>query len=153
MFPEEPDYDLAEFKKSTGDGHGYRFMRYWIVDDGKDDVGMCGLYSADETACWLGWFGIRPGFRRRGYAAAMFRRMEDVARGMDYKEFRLYTDKVFNRVAYDMYVRRGMREDGIYFDDFVTMSKSLVEGHVAAPWKGKPIGFESQPPPAKFYGI
>ena len=56
--------------------------------------GVCGLYSLDQmpaSQIWLGWFGIRPGFRRQGYGTAAIDALVDRARKMDCKELWVYT--------------------------------------------------------------
>ena len=148
IFTEESSYDLKDFKDAISGEHNYTLLNYWLVQDSNSEyIGFCGLEAENTDTCWLGWFGVRPQFRRRGFAKEMLAFLIATAKVLDYKECRVYTDKVINRVAYDFYLSNGFTEDGQYEYDFVTMVKPLVEDHIPIPWVGKPLGFESEPPP------
>jgi RimJ/RimL family protein N-acetyltransferase len=57
-------------------------------------LGVGGLYRLPEKPAnhvWLGWFGIRSAFRRRGYGTAAMSAIVDRARSMDYNELWVYT--------------------------------------------------------------
>jgi RimJ/RimL family protein N-acetyltransferase len=45
------------------------FWQVFLIQTGKETVGVSGLYRRSESPthlCWLGWFAIRPKFRRKG---------------------------------------------------------------------------------------
>ena len=57
-------------------------------------VGVSGLYRQPgmaETVCWLGWFGIRPRFRRQGFGRNAMYALIEFARSLDCKELWVYT--------------------------------------------------------------
>src|SRR6516165_1985326 len=72
-------------------------LDYWKVfllrADG-DVLGVSGLYRQPgmaETVCWVGWFGIRPGFRRRGFGTGAMHALIEFAQSLDCKELWVYT--------------------------------------------------------------
>ena len=83
--------------------------RYYLLYDGGTCVGISGIYEyeADPTSAWLGWFGILPAFRRRGYGSAAIRLFEEEARSRGYTHTRLYTDKYDNEAAVAFYEANG----------------------------------------------
>ena len=145
IFWEEPNYDGKDFFDSVNGTSEFPFIEYFKVMLGEDCIGFCGLYSENSDEVWLGWFGVRPAFRRRGYARQMLRMLVDRSRAMGYRFVRVYTDKVIDNNAYRMYLGEGFEEDSTCGYDFVTMVKSLT-GEVPAKWSGTPCGFESEPP-------
>ena len=59
-----------------------------------DVVGVSGLYrqpGTAETVCWVGWFGIRPRFRRRGFGRRAMHALVGFARHIAVKELWVYT--------------------------------------------------------------
>ena len=57
-------------------------------------VGVSGLYRQPgmaPTVCWLGWFGIRPRFRRQGFGTQALYALFNVARSISCKELWVYT--------------------------------------------------------------
>jgi len=146
IFPEEPHYDLADFDNSITGKHAYLQLDYYVAYDGADMVGFCGIYAKEEMECWLGWFGIRPEFRRRGFACGMLNRLFQKMAKQGYRLCRVYTDKVINHNAYLMYEKAGFTEDSRYENDFVTMVKALDDKAKITKWVGVPLGFESETP-------
>jgi RimJ/RimL family protein N-acetyltransferase len=70
------------------------FWEVFLLRANREIVGVCGLYQMSETPAspaWLGWFGIRPAFRRRGYGSAAIQVLADRAHEMDCKELWVYT--------------------------------------------------------------
>jgi GNAT superfamily N-acetyltransferase len=68
-------------------------LEYWKVfllqSDG-EIVGISGLYRQPEMpshVCWLGWFAIRPRFRRRGLGSAAIHQLFDAARSATSRSF------------------------------------------------------------------
>jgi ribosomal protein S18 acetylase RimI-like enzyme len=72
-------------------------LDYWkvfLLTAGGDVVGVSGLYRQPgmaETVCWVGWFGIRPRFRRQGFGRNAINVLFDVARSIGCKELWVYT--------------------------------------------------------------
>jgi len=56
-------------------------------------AGVTGLYSYIDRPqeAWLGWFGIDPGFRRKGLGKRMLRWTIDEARNHGFKTLRIWT--------------------------------------------------------------
>jgi RimJ/RimL family protein N-acetyltransferase len=72
-------------------------LDYWkvfVLRAAGEIVGVSGLYRQPgmaETVCWVGWFGIRPRFRRQGFGTGAMRALIQFARSLDYKELWVYT--------------------------------------------------------------
>jgi GNAT superfamily N-acetyltransferase len=85
-------------------------LEYWqvfLVESKHEIVGVSGLYrqpGMPAHLCWLGWFAIRPGFRRRGFGSAAIRSLESQARTTNCKEIWVYTGAE-DRIAHDFYIR------------------------------------------------
>jgi RimJ/RimL family protein N-acetyltransferase len=85
-------------------------LDYWqvfLIQAHSEIVGVSGLYRQPAmavAACWLGWFAIRPGFRRQGLGTAAIAAVCDFARNLAYKELWVYTDAA-NDVAIKFYTR------------------------------------------------
>jgi len=59
-----------------------------------DVVGVSGLYRQPgmaQTVCWVGWFAIRPGFRRQGFGKSAMDALIDFAKSIQAKELWVYT--------------------------------------------------------------
>jgi RimJ/RimL family protein N-acetyltransferase len=86
-----------------------QFWKVCLIRAEREIVGVCGLYRLSETPAsqaWLGWFGIRPSFRRKGYGTATIHALADRARTMGCKELRVYTGSS-DEVAKDFYTKLG----------------------------------------------
>ena len=72
-------------------------LDYWkvfLLRAEGDVVGVSGLYrqpGMPETVCWVGWFGIRPRFRRQGFGKRAMYALTDFARHLAVKELWVYT--------------------------------------------------------------
>lgn len=152
VFPEEPNYDCIDFTNSITGNHNYNFFKYFTVygeETGNDCIGFCGICSNKKDEAWLGWFGVRPKFRRRGFGCKMLKELEKIMLQSGYRYSRLYTDNVINKPAYDMYIKNGYIEDSKYRYNFVTMVRDLTGMPVPNEkyWNEiTPLGFESQIP-------
>jgi RimJ/RimL family protein N-acetyltransferase len=85
------------------------FWQVFLVRSGREIVGVSGLYKQSETpdhVCWLGWFAIRPKFRRQGFGTASIQVIADYARSVGYKELWVYTD-FFHEAAKSFYMKLG----------------------------------------------
>ena len=70
------------------------FWEVFLLYSPEDIVGVSGLYrqpGMPSNQCWLGWFAIRPDFRRRGYASAAIRLLADSAQQRGFSELLVYT--------------------------------------------------------------
>jgi ribosomal protein S18 acetylase RimI-like enzyme len=70
------------------------FWEVFLVQSLEGTVGVSGLYRQPGTPSsqsWLGWFAIRPQFRRQGYGSAAIPLLADYARRTASKELLVYT--------------------------------------------------------------
>ncbi len=140
IFPEENKYDLIHFKQSISGQHNLQRLEYYLGYENDIIVGVSGVYADNNDECWLGWFGIRPEYRRNGYASTILDLQLQMMKDYGYKVCRLYTDKVINKHAVDLYIKKGFQADYVYKDNIITMSKSLDNGVVVDKWSGEPLG-------------
>ena len=72
-------------------------LAYWQVDlirHSGEIIGVTGLYQQPETEqriYWLGWFGIRPAWRRQGFGSAAIREVLTKVRDRGGRELWVYT--------------------------------------------------------------
>jgi len=74
-------------------------------------VGVSGLYRQPgmaESVCWVGWFGIRPRFRRQGFGKRAMHALIDFARSLGCKELWVYTGSE-NEIAVSFYKGLGFQ--------------------------------------------
>jgi RimJ/RimL family protein N-acetyltransferase len=87
-------------------------LEYWqvfLVRAECEIVGVSGLYRQPGMpfhVCWLGWFGIRPRFRRKRFGSAAIRQICDHARHTGFKELWVYTG-VRDEIARMFYANLG----------------------------------------------
>ena len=87
-------------------------LDYWqvfLVRAKSDVVGVSGLYrqpGMPSHVCWLGWFAIRPRFRRQGFGSAAIHQLCGTARNAAFKELWVYTGSQ-DDVARTFYIRLG----------------------------------------------
>ncbi len=96
LFPGESG--RTNFEESLEASSGYE---YYLLCEGEACVGIIGLYHypEDPDSAWLGWFGIREGFRRRHLGSEALRRFEEMAADRGYRFASLYTDAADNDTA------------------------------------------------------
>lgn len=104
LFPGESA--KTNYLESLSDGSGYEY--YLIYKDGLC-VGIIGLYCypEDPESAWLGWFGIREGFRRQRLGSQALGMFEEMVLARGYRFARLYTDAENNEVAIAFYKANG----------------------------------------------
>jgi ribosomal protein S18 acetylase RimI-like enzyme len=96
-------------------------LDYWkvlLVRARGDAVGVSGLYRQPgmaETVCWVGWFGIRPRFRRQGFGKHAMHALIDFARHIAVKELWVYTGSSDN-IAVNFYRSLGFEVLGAAAD-------------------------------------
>lgn len=59
--------DRNLFIKKTGMNYEDDNVKYYIVYDNNEEIGITGLYYYDNTSAWLAWFGVLPDKRRKSY--------------------------------------------------------------------------------------
>jgi ribosomal protein S18 acetylase RimI-like enzyme len=77
-------------KRSTPLDH----WKVFLLSAAGNVVGVSGLYRQPgmaETVRWVGWFGIRPRFRRQGFGKRAMHALIDFARHISVKELWVYT--------------------------------------------------------------
>jgi RimJ/RimL family protein N-acetyltransferase len=85
------------------------FWQVFLARSGQEIVGVSGLYrqpGAPKHVCWLGWFAIRPKFRRQGFGTAATHLLADYARTVGCKELWVYTD-CSDQAARSFYTKLG----------------------------------------------
>jgi RimJ/RimL family protein N-acetyltransferase len=93
-------------------------LEYWqvfLIRAQPEIVGVSGLYrqpGMSSNICWLGWFAIRPEFRRRGFGSCAIRSLADYARTIACKELWVYTGSS-NDVARSFYMSLGFELLGL----------------------------------------
>lgn len=80
--------DIAESLKNDR-----LFWRCWVLKQSNKFVGLTGLYEYIRgiDIVWLGWFGIMPDERRKGYGEYLLAWTIEEAQRMEKKRLRLYT--------------------------------------------------------------
>ncbi len=87
-------------------------LEYWqvfLIRTGQNIIGVAGLYrqpGSPKHLCWLGWFAIRPKFRRQGFGSAAIHAIADHARTISCKELWVYTDRSAD-IAKGFYLSQG----------------------------------------------
>lgn len=127
---------------------------FYIAYDGDVPIGVTGIYSYHEYPldAWLGWFGILPEFRKKGYGSIVFDETVSLAKQKGYKSFRLYSEEYFTD-AHRLYRSKGMISeiyDNIddkdpYEPDVTTLifSMSLTDEKIEL-WNNKILGLKEQ---------
>ena len=108
LFPGESG--RINFEESLDESSGYE---YFLLYEDSVCVGVIGLYSypEDQNSAWLGWFGIREGFRRKNLGTTALKAFEEMAAVRGYLFARLYTDALNNDVAIAFYKANGYVEE------------------------------------------
>jgi RimJ/RimL family protein N-acetyltransferase len=91
------------------------FWQVFLIRSAERIAGVSGLYRQPGTpqhVCWLGWFAIRPTFRRQGFGSGAIYLLADYARSVGYKELWVYTDSS-NEAARNFYCSIGFELLGI----------------------------------------
>ncbi len=154
IFPEEDgtinilaslDRDL--FIEKTGMDYVDDHVKYFIVYDNNEEIGITGLYYYDNESAWLPWFGVLPDKRRKSYGKNMLLKTMDIAKQKGFKTMRLYTDRVENSNAIKLYEKMGFvgekySAEKLTYDCYI-YSKSLCDRQVEL-WNNKVLGLSYQ---------
>lgn len=146
IFWEETDYDLIHFKDSIIGKHNFKRLEYYLGYENNSVVGISGVYANSTNECWLGWFGIRPEYRRKGYASAMLNLQLEIMKNYGYEVCRLYTSEIINKEAVQLYRKIGFKKDSDYENHIITMVKPLNDKIYISEWQGIPLGFVPETP-------
>lgn len=99
--------DRNLFMKLTGMYYEDDKVKYYIAYINNKQVGITGLYQYQDDEAWIGWFGILPEYRNKGYGKILLKETIDLAKKLGYKIIRLYTDKKENKEAIKLYKKVG----------------------------------------------
>ena len=139
--------DRELFIKKTGIDYVEDNVKYYIVYDNNEEVGITGLYNYDSISAWLAWFGVLPDKRRKSYGKRILEKTMELAKQKGFKTMRLYTDAIENAEAVKLYKKLGFvgekytAEDLLY--DCYIYSKSLNDEKVDL-WNNKLLGLSEQ---------
>ena len=79
----------------TKQKHGHNILVYYLIYNHQCEVvALTGLYQEDGDpvdTCWLGWYGVLPEFRNRGYGKAVLEYTELLAKQFGKRVIKLWT--------------------------------------------------------------
>ena len=139
--------DRELFIKKTGIDYGDDNVKYYIVYDNNEEVGITGLYNYDSISAWLAWFGVLPNKRRKSYGKRILEKTMELAKQKGFKTMRLYTDAIENADAIKLYKKLGFvgekySAEELLYDCYI-YSKSLNDEKVDL-WNNKLLGLSEQ---------
>lgn len=69
------------------------FWKSWIsyIDDVQ--IGICGIYEDIKKRMWMGYFGVLPSFRKKGYGKILLNHMEQETKKLGHKNLYCYCDE------------------------------------------------------------
>ena len=88
---------LLSMLRWCGIGKRSKPLEYWhvfLLRAKSEIIGVSGLYrqpGMPSHVAWLGWFAIRPQFRRQGFGTAAIHQLCDAARAAGSTELLVYT--------------------------------------------------------------
>ena len=141
--------DIDLFVKTTGLEYKNDHVKYYLAEVDGRYVGITGMYYYDEyiDSAWLGWYGVLPEYRNKGYGREILRKTTDLAREKGFQNMRLYTDFVDNHNAINLYEEEGFVGEKYTLEklsyDCWIYSKSLTEKEVEL-WNNKNLNLSYQ---------
>ena len=148
LFPGESA--RANYEDGLDPASGYE---YFLIFEEGACAGVTGLYSypEDPDSAWLGWFGIRTCFRRRGLGSQALRLFEQAAASKGYRFARLYTDGEDNDAAIAFYRANGYvsepyrcAEDPACLERRTLIFSKPLKDEALVPWNGRSIHLTEQ---------
>jgi len=150
IFPLEDGVDDLNESIKNSDRY-FDFLEYYLVHDGEYYVGITGVYSHKEYPedAWVGWYGILPAFRRRGYGTEVMYFTKEKAKQKGFKHLRLYADDKSNYISIQLFEKLDMvkeyytKEQGKYYQvgNMLIYSWSLTNEKVEL-WNNKLLFLE-----------
>lgn len=137
----ESEYDLCHVKDAVTGKYNFQRLEYYLGYENGEVVGITGVYADNADECWLGWFGIRPEYRRRGYATSMLNLQLQMMKNYGYNVCRLYTYTTINKAAIPMYLKNGFSIDSEHDDHMLILVKAFDKTTPITKWEGMPLGF------------
>ena len=87
---------------------------YYIAKNNGISLGITGHYPPDDNNpnnVWLGWFGIIPAMRRRGFGSILFLKTTTLLANFGMTTLNLYSgDREEERPAHEFYKKFGLKE-------------------------------------------
>jgi Acetyltransferases len=142
------DRDL--FMKKTGVFYINDNVKYYLAYYNENPIGITGIYCYSDlypNDAWLGWYGVKEGYRNKGYGKELLTWTINKAREMGYKHIRLYTDENENKEAINLYEKMGFAGEKYLGEELLyscyIYSKSLTSDPLE-PWDNKIINLGYQ---------
>ena len=88
---------------------------YYLARDNEKIVGITGHDPAEDgqAEMWLGWFGVLPAERRKGYGSKILLATCEIISGFGISSLYLYSgDREEERAAQRLYLRNGFEQTG-----------------------------------------
>ena len=88
---------------------------YYLVYVEREVVGITGHYSPEDgkPEIWIGWFGVRPAYRRNGYGTKILEATAEIISAFGCSSCKLYSgDREEERAAQRIYLRQGFELTG-----------------------------------------
>ncbi len=143
------DRDL--FTERTGVVYPDHRIRYWLAEEDHAYVGITGLYSydSDPETVWLGWFGILPEYRSKGYGRQVLEKTMEKAQAEGFTCMRLYTDYRDNHNAVQLYEQEGFTGEKYTAEELpydCRIYSKRLDGGEAEPWDNRflALGYQSE---------
>jgi RimJ/RimL family protein N-acetyltransferase len=91
------------------------FWQVYLAKLASETIGVMGLYQLFDSpndVVWVGWFGLRPNFRRSGWGSLMMEQLKDYALDFKYQQLWVFTEHD-NLAAISFYEKSGFVKLGI----------------------------------------
>jgi GNAT superfamily N-acetyltransferase len=89
---------------------------YYIVKNADScPIGITGHYTEDDKMdkIWLGWFGVHPRYRGKGYGTEILRSTAKIVAKLGYNKMSIYSgQRIEEHNAHKLYVKNGFEKTG-----------------------------------------